>query len=252
MEFTFDQNLWLALAALCVGLSKGGLPGIGMLAVPMLALFMSPIAAAALLLPIYLLSDAVAVYLYRHEYSLKYIKLLIPAGLLGVLVGAVTASWLPDQAIALLIGLMGVIFCVTVWVKGDSVGKLAFQSDRAGYFWGSLSGFTSFVAHAGAPPYQIYLLPKKLPRMVFAGTTTFVFAAVNLAKIVPYSLIQPFTSSALKVSLVFLPIALVGTVVGKFAIQRLSDKWFYRLVQIALFVICLRLIWQSLQHWVGG
>ena len=108
-----------------------------------------------------------------------------------------------------------------------------------------MSGFTSFVAHAGAPPYQIYTLPQKMPRLVFAGTTTLLFACVNLAKVVPYAMIEPFTASLVKTSLQFLPIALVGTVIGKYGIQKLSDRWFYRLVQIALFAICIQLILRS-------
>ena len=232
----------LCLASLFIGLSKGGLPAIAMLSVPLLSLSMSPLTAAALLLPIYILSDMVGVWLYRREFSASNIRILIPAGVLGVLIGWATAAYISDAMVSLLIGVMGVSFCLYTWLfkRANSVATVA--STGKGLFWGTLSGFTSFVSHAGAPPFQIYMLPQKLPKMVFAGTTTIVFTVVNLAKIIPYSNLQPYSLSTLKVSAYLLPIAAIGTVVGRQLIQRLSEKWFFLAVQIALFLISIRLI----------
>ena len=232
----------LCLASLFIGLSKGGLPAIAMLSVPLLSLSMSPLTAAALLLPIYILSDMVGVWLYRREFSASNIRILIPAGVLGVLIGWATAAYISDAMVSLLIGMMGVSFCLYTWFfkRTNSVATVA--STGKGLFWGTLSGFTSFVSHAGAPPFQIYMLPQKLPKMVFAGTTTIVFTVVNLAKIIPYSNLQPYSLSTLKVSAYLLPIAAIGTVIGRQLIQRLSEKWFFLAVQIALFLISIRLI----------
>ena len=217
----------LCLASLFIGLSKGGLPAIAMLSVPLLSLSMSPLTAAALLLPIYILSDMVGVWLYRREFSVSNIRILIPAGVLGVLIGWATAAYISDAMVSLLIGMMGVSFCLYTWFfkRANSVATVA--STGKGLFWGTLSGFTSFVSHAGAPPFQIYMLPQKLPKMVFAGTTTIVFTVVNLAKIIPYSNLQPYSLSTLKVSAYLLPIAAIGTVIGRQLIQRLSEKWFF-------------------------
>jgi len=244
-----DLSLYLPLllASLCVGLSKGGLPGIGMIAVPMLALKMSPIEAAALLLPIFILSDIVAVYLYRHHFDKRNLKIMVPAGLIGVAIGGLTASVVSETGITFLIGLLGIGFCLKVWLQKNTAETKKTVSVASGYAWGTLSGFTSFVAHAGAPPYQVYMLPQKLPRLVFAGTTTIVFAAVNLAKIIPYSIIEPYGTTSLKLSMTFLPVALLGTVLGKTAINKLGDKWFYRVVQCALFIICIQLVIKSMQ-----
>ena len=232
----------LCLASLFIGLSKGGLPAIAMLSVPLLSLSMSPLTAAALLLPIYILSDMVGVWLYRREFSASNIRILIPAGVLGVLIGWATAAYISDAMVSLLIGVMGVSFCLYTWLfkRANAVATVA--STGKGLFWGTLSGFTSFVSHAGAPPFQIYMLPQKLPKMVFAGTTTIVFTVVNLAKIIPYSNLQPYSLSTLKVSAYLLPIAAIGTVIGRQLIQRLSEKWFFLAVQIALFLISIRLI----------
>jgi len=237
-----STTLLLIAASLFVGLSKGGLPGIGMLSVPMLALAISPIAAAVLLLPIYILSDAVAIWLYRKEYSAANLKILIPAGLLGVAIGWSTASLFSDKAVSLLIGMMGVGFCLDRWIRRSSHVQSQSPNKVKGLFWGTMSGFTSFVSHAGAPPYQIYILPQRLPKMVFAGTSTILFAIVNLAKVVPYYSLTPLTPDSLKLSLLLVPMAGLGTIIGRLMIQHLSEEWFYRIVQIALFLISLKLI----------
>ncbi len=239
----------LVLAAFLVGLSKGGLPMVAMLSVPLLSMRMSPLVAAVLLLPIYILSDVVGVYLYRREYSLKNIKVLMPAGVLGVIIGWATASIVSDKMVTLLIGIMGITFCLYTWSKRKNDNPPTQPTIKKGIFWGTLSGFTSFVAHAGGPPFQIYILPQKLPKMVFAGTTTIVFAVVNLAKIIPYSNLHPYTANTLKVSLLLLPIAAIGTFLGKNLIQRLPEKWFYLAVQIALFSLSIKLTIDAL---IGG
>lgn len=246
LEPLLVSYLPLAIAAFCIGLSKGGLPGVGMIAVPLLALTMAPIKAAALVLPIFILSDIVAVYLYRHKFDKTNLMILIPAGLTGVLIGWLTASSVSDDWIALMIGVLGVGFCLNVWLRANTQRAAKSPKLLSGLFWGTMSGFTSFVAHAGAPPYQIFTLPQKMPRLVFAGTTTIIFTTVNLAKVVPYALIEPFTADMIKTSFTFLPLALVGTLLGKYGVQKLSDRWFYRLVQIALFLICLELIVKSI------
>ncbi len=232
----------LCVAAFFVGLGKGGMPAIAMLSVPLLSLYLSPLVAAVLLLPIYILSDLVSVWLYRREYSLENIRVLIPAGVLGVALGWALAAVIPDQMVSLLIGVMGVSFCLHMWLRKSAHKTPTQPSVTKGMFWGTLSGMTSFLSHAGAPPFQVYVLPQKLPKMIFAGTTTIVFAAVNWAKVIPYSNLHPYTASTLKVSAVLIPIAAVGTVVGKSMIERLPEKWFFLLVQIALFLISLELI----------
>lgn len=232
----------LLVAAFLIGLSKGGLPAVAMLSVPLLSLYLSPMIAAVLLLPIYILSDVVSVWLYRREFSADNVRILIPAGILGVILGWATASVVSDRMVSLLIGFLGISFCLYTWLKQQSTIPASKASLPKGVFWGTLSGFTSFVSHAGAPPFQIYTLPQKLPKMVFAGTTTLVFASVNLAKVIPYSALHPYTSSTLKVSVLLLPLAAIGTVLGKKLTERLSEKWFFLAVQIALFIICLKLI----------
>lgn len=238
-----NQLFWLfVLAAFFVGLSKGGMPGIGMLSVPLLALSISPLVAAAILLPIYILSDVVGVWLYRREFSLANIVILIPAGIAGVVIGWLTASLVSDRSVSVLVGMVGVSFCLYHWFKPDKYRQPTKADPLRGLFWGTISGFTSFVTHAGAPPYQVYVLPQGLSKMVFAGTTTFVFAAVNLAKVIPYSSLQSYSTEVFMLSAMLLPVALLGTFSGRMFTQKVSEKWFFLAVHLVLFGLSLKLM----------
>ncbi|MEM7259440.1 MAG: sulfite exporter TauE/SafE family protein [Pseudomonadota bacterium] len=238
-----NQLFWLfVLAAFFVGLSKGGMPGIGMLSVPLLALSISPLVAAAILLPIYILSDVVGVWLYRREFSLPNIVILVPAGIAGVVIGWLTASMVSDRAVSVLVGMVGVSFCLYHWLKPRTRRRVTTADPIKGLFWGTVSGFTSFVTHAGAPPYQVYVLPQNLSKMVFAGTTTIVFAVINLAKVIPYASLQQYSPDVFRLSTMLLPIALIGTFAGRVFTQKVPDKWFFLAVHLVLFMLSLKLI----------
>ena len=170
-----------SVAALLVGLSKGGLPTIGMLAVPVLSMVMSPVKAAVLLLPIYVISDMVSVWLYRKNFSMPNLKVLVPASILGIFIGWLTAAYTSDSAVKLLIGCIGIGFCLNMWLRQTPQATQGVDLKK-GVFWGMLAGFTSFISHAGAPPFQVFVLPQRLPKAVFAGTATLLFAVINAAK----------------------------------------------------------------------
>jgi uncharacterized membrane protein YfcA len=239
----FNQYVVLAsLAAVLIGMSKGGLPLVGMMSVPVLSLVMSPVKAAVLLLPLFVISDAVGVWLYRKQYSLVNLKILIPAGIAGVLFGWLTATMISEQTIKFLIGLVGVSFCLQTWFKRgqDHAPKTAHWPK--GLFWGSAAGFTSFIAHAGGPPFQIFVLPQKLPKAEFAGTATILFAIINAAKIVPYQNLSPYSEEDFWKIAVLVPFALLGTFLGAYLTKRIADAWFFKLVQVGLFLLSIKLI----------
>ena len=247
LDLFFDSAYlaYAALGALLVGLSKGGLPSTGTLAVPILSLVMSPIKAASLLLPIYVISDIVGVWLYRKNFSPWNLKVLIPAGVFGVFVGWLTASIISEKMVTLLIGLIGVVFCLNTWLRKKPTGSPKPPNLFPGLFWGTLSGFTSFISHAGAPPYQVYVLPQQLPKTVFAGTATLVFAAINLAKVLPYQNLRPYNMADMMDALVLIPFAIGGTFLGAVLTKKIPDILFFRLIQIGLFAISLKLIWSA-------
>ena len=242
----FDGFFWLAsLAALLVGLAKGGLPTIGMVAVPVLSLVMSPVKAAVMLLPIYVISDMVSVWLYRKHFSMPNLKILVPASILGVFIGWLTASMTSDTAVKLLIGVIGIAFCLNIWLRRTPQAIQGVDLKK-GVFWGVITGFTSFICHAGAPPFQMYVLPQRLPKVEFAGTATMLFTIVNLAKVLPYQQLNPYTSADLIQAMWLIPSALIGTFAGAYLTRRIADIWFLRFVQFGSFAISVKLIVDAL------
>ncbi len=231
-----------AVAALLVGLSKGGLSLMGTLGVPVLALVISPVKAAALLLPILVISDIVGLWLYRREFDRRNLAILIGGGVIGIAIGWMTASLVSDRMVAFMIGLIGIVFCVNTWrLRRVKVAPKPAHIPR-GIFWGTVLGFSSFVSHSGGPPYQVYVLPQQLPKTIYAGTTTMVFAAVNAMKLLPYWALGQFTPANLTTSLYLMPIAIAGTFAGVKLVRVLPQRSYFLFVQWLLFIVSIKLV----------
>jgi uncharacterized membrane protein YfcA len=244
-----DNAVWFyvlgALAAFLVGASKGGLPMVGVLGVPIMALVMPPVAAAALLLPVYIISDMVGLWAYRKQYDKRNLLILLPAMIFGVGVGWATASITQEWMVTLLVGVIGLFYCITVVLKRSDAAPKPADIPR-GVFWGTLTGFTSFVSHTGGPPYQMYVLPQKLEKMVFAGTSTIAFAVINLVKVVPYWALGQFNPGNLELAALLSPLAIVGALLGYKLTAIIPEKLFFRFVEVALFVLSVKLIYDAL------
>ena len=245
MEFSLLFIVIAGLSAFLVGASKGGLPMVGVLGVPLLALVMPPVAAAALLLPVYIVSDMVGLWAYRKEYSARNLVILVPAMILGVGLGWATAKITEEWMVTLLVGVVGLYYCASVILRKANAPPKPADVPR-GVFWGMIAGFTSFVSHTGGPPYQAYVLPQKLPKMMFAGTSTIVFAIINLVKLVPYWALGQFNPTNLEVAALLSPIAIAGALIGYKLTAILPEGLFYRLVEVALFLVSLKLIHEAL------
>ncbi|MEO6186899.1 MAG: sulfite exporter TauE/SafE family protein [Steroidobacteraceae bacterium] len=230
------------LAALLVGLSKGGLSMAGALGTPLLALVVSPVKAAALLLPIFVVSDWFGLYAYRREFDRRNLMILIPAGIAGIGIGWLSAAAVSDRMVGLLIGVIGIAFCLNAWrLRHHSLPPRPADIPR-GLFWGAIAGFTSFVSHSGSPPYQVYVLPQKLSKTVFAGTTTITFAAINLVKLLPYWQLGQLDLANLRISLLLMPIAVAGTFIGVWLVRIIPQRAFFVLIHAALFALSIKLV----------
>ncbi|WP_050524155.1 sulfite exporter TauE/SafE family protein [Pseudorhodobacter wandonensis] len=243
-------TFWIiaVIASISVGLSKGGLPIIAMMSVPILSLVMPPLQAAGLLLPIYIVSDWFGVWAYRREFDLKLLKILIPATAIGVAIGWATASLISENMVGGVIGALGCAFAATR-LLGWGVKPEAQSAKLApGLFWGTVAGFTSFVSHSGGPPYQIYTLPLRLPKAVFAGTSTILFAWVNFIKLPAYYAIGIVSFDSLHIAAwLFLP-ATLAVFAGVRLVRILPEKLFYDLVLWALLLLSMRMLWVAVAH----
>lgn len=231
-----------ALAALLVGLSKGGLSMAGALGTPVLATVMSPVRAAALLLPIFVVSDWFGLYAYRREYDRRNLMILIPAGIAGIGIGWLSAAVVSERMVGLLIGVIGVAFCLNAWRLRHHPPQPKPANLSRGLLWGTIAGFTSFVSHSGGPPYQVYVLPQRLPKMVFAGTTTITFAAINFVKLLPYWQLEQLDAANLKASLLLMPVAVAGTFAGVRLVRVIPERAYFVFIHVALFVLSIKLV----------
>ena len=223
-------------AILIFGIAKGGFGNaIGVVAVPLMALAVSPLQAAAILLPILCVMDVFAIRKFWRQWDVTNIVIMLPAGCVGVLVGSLTFSYLNEGHVRLLIGLLALIFALNFWLK--SAGSIQKEPDYIkGTFWSVIGGFTSFGIHSGGPPVNIYLLPQKLHPKVFMGTCAMFFWITNYVKLIPYFILGQLDSQNLQTSLVLLPLAPIGVGFGYYLHTRVSTKKFYNIFNFFLII----------------
>lgn len=246
-----DWTFYMAAvpAVILLGLSKGGFSGLSNLAMPLLALAISPVRAAAIMLPILIVQDWVSVWAFRRDFNARNLAILIPAALIGVGAGWLLAARVQEAAVRLAVGLISVGFVVFMLLRDRLAGDGAAPANVApGVFWGALSGFTSFVSHAGSPPVMVYVMPQRLTPRVFAGTLTMFFAAVNLLKLPPYLLLGQFSADNLAASATLFPLAIAATFAGVWLVRRVSADRFYGFVLVLTFLIGLKLSYDGLRE----
>jgi len=223
-------------AILIFGIAKGGFGNaIGAVAVPLMALAVSPLQAAAILLPILCVMDVFAIRKFWRQWDVTNIVIMLPAGCVGVLVGSLTFSYLNEGHVRLLIGLLALVFALNFWLK--SAGSIQKKPNYIkGTFWSIIGGFTSFGIHSGGPPVNIYLLPQKLHPKVFMGTCAMFFWITNYVKLIPYFLLGQLDSQNLQTSLVLLPLAPIGVGFGYYLHTRVSTAKFYNIFNFFLII----------------
>ncbi len=234
------------IAAVLVGMAKGGLPMVGMLSVPLLSLATSPVTAAGLLLPVYVISDIFGLYAYRGSFDRRVVVIVAAGATVGIALGGATASVTPTWVVTALVGVIGLVFSLNLLIKRAPAAPRKAKV-APGLFWGVLTGFTSFVSHAGAPPYQVYAMPLHMPKLVFAGTSTILFAYINAVKLIPYAMLGQFSLQNLKVAAMLMPASAVAVFGGVWLTKRLPEKLFFQIVTWSLLVLSVKLIWDGLR-----
>ena len=247
MEHGFLFWVLATLAAIFVGLGKGGLPVIAGLAVPSLSLVMSPIAAAGLLLPVYIVSDIFALSAYRRDYDKQVLIIALIGMTIGVLIGWMTAHIVIEWVVLLFIGLMGALFALRTILNPSKRRDGPYQINKnKGYFWCTIAGFTSFISHNGGPPWQIFVLPIGLPKTVFVGTSVLAFSYCNALKLIPYYWLGQMNLSSFKITLYLMIPGAMAVYAGVRVVKLIPEVLFFKAVSWALLLISLKLIWDGM------
>ncbi|MGL5735966.1 MAG: sulfite exporter TauE/SafE family protein [Beijerinckiaceae bacterium] len=249
--FFSDPLFWSAaiFAVALFGLSKGGISGLAVLSVPILSLVIPTLLAAAILLPLLIAQDMVGLWAFRRSIDRRGLIVLFIGAMLGTAIGAALASRVPVDAVTLMLGIIALVFGANWWIqrlRGRPEQPPTRASDGAGVFWGTLTGITSFIAHAGVPPAQVYLMPLRLPPLVFAGTMTWLFAGLNLVKLFPYAALGLFTRETLTASAILAPVAVLSMLGGIWIVKRMPAARFYPIIYALLILMGLRLIWSGI------
>ncbi len=239
-------------AVFLMAMGKGGFGGnLAVLAMPLMAMSSPALQAAAIMMPILIIMDAISCWAWRKTWSRENLKIMLPAGIAGTFVGYLTAAWVSDAALRLMIGLLSIAFCLQAWLARASDAPPRRPDWARGSFWSGISGFTSFISHVGGPQLAVYLLPQKLPKDVLAGTFTVHFAIINVIKVPGFAALGSFTPQNLWTSAALAPVAIAGTMFGVWLVKRVSTEMFYRIMYVILFVVALKLIADGVRGLIG-
>jgi hypothetical protein len=249
LPFITDPVFYLVSvpAVLLLGISKSGFgAGFGSLAVPMMALAVSVPEAAAILMPVLLLMDLLGVAAFRKDFDRTLLRFMLPFGVLGIVIGALLFKLLNAHTVAAIVGAFTLLFLAQRLLfppHKDSVPPPRWL----GALLTTTSGFTSFIAHAGGPPINAYVIPLKLSPVKFTATMAFFFFVVNLCKWIPYGVLGLLDMRNMATSLLLLPIAPIGVWVGVRMARRISQVLFYRFIYAGMFLTGLKLLWDGLR-----
>lgn len=249
-----SHDVWFYAAAIAavtsLGLSKGGFAGVGQIATPLLAMFLPPLQAAALLLPIMILQDAMSIWVYRREWDAWNLRVMLPGALVGVGAAWLLAAHVSDAVVRLGVGLISVAFVLHGWLASAPRVRHA-PTTAAGTFWGAIAAFTSTMCQAGGPPFQIFVLPQRLKKLTYVGTVTIFFAAVNALKVVPFFALGQFTTENFATTLWLIPLAVATNLLGVWLVRITPTVVFYRIAHVLIFLISLQLIWAGATDLIG-
>jgi uncharacterized membrane protein YfcA len=235
---------YASIGVILFGISKGGFVGpIAILSIPIMSLVMSPIKAAAILLPVLLIMDIIAIGIYWNKWDLKNIKIILPPAIIGILIGAVTFSITSEDSIRIIIGFIAIIFIILSLFQQNKV--LLKPTKRKGVFWSFVGGYTSFIIHSGGTPVNFFLLPQRLNKTVYVATLTLAFLIINVFKLIPYYFLNQLVISNLKISLMLSPLAPISIYLGYYLHKKIDEKMFYFLIYFFLGIGGVKLIFDG-------
>ena len=186
-------------------------------------------------------------WVYRRVWDPWNLKVMIPGCVVGVGAAWLLAAYVSDGVDpaggrADRAGLRRLHVCSATRLPGELPQPRASH----GVFWGALSGFTTTLIQIGAPPYYAFVLPQRLPKMIYVGTTVMFFAAANVMKVVPYFALGQFSTAGLATSFALFPLAIACNFLGIYLVRVTPEAMFYRITNVIVFVLGCELTRQGL------
>ena len=248
MEPTITYYACAITAVVLSGFAKGGFAGVGVLAMPIMALGVDPVKGAAILLPILMIQDAVSVWAFRKTWDGYVLRMIVPGMAIGIGLGYWFAAQVSTDAVLGALGVISILFGIQrMWVERR--GTVAVPSNSPGWvgtLFGVASGFTSQIAHAGAPPFQMWVLPRRLAPDVMIGTSAIAFAINNWIKLPAYAALGQMTADNLKATAMLAPVAIVSTMAGVVLVRRVDPERFYTLIYVLMVLLGGKLLLDAL------
>lgn len=233
-----------------LGVSKGGFLGLGVMALPLMSLYVPPLQAAAIILPTAVAQDILTVWAYWRQWSVWNLKIMLPSMIVGMFLAWLMAASLSAAHIRLAIGLIATLFVLRHWLAGRFERYIPAPNVATGMIFGLIGGITTMLANAGGPAWQIHLLPQKIDKMRYVGTISILFAASNVVKIPGFATLGYVTRENMLVGLALVPVAVVSNYAGIWAVRRTSNEMFFRIAYVLMFLIAVELIRSSvLELW---
>jgi uncharacterized membrane protein YfcA len=233
-------------AVILLGLSKGGFAGVGAVSMPLVALAADPVQAAAVLLPILIVQDVVGVWAFRRSFDRFVLGWMLPGAALGVVLGYGFAASVSAAAVMAAVGAISILFGgYRLWVERRGEPPASASPGWVGAGWGVAAGFTSQIAHAGGPPFQLWVMPRRLPRDVLVGTTAIFFGTVNWMKVPAYLALGQFTKPNMLAAALLMPVAILSTFAGVRLVKSVSAERFYTAIYILMLLVGLKLTYDA-------
>ena len=243
MEINILFFICVVPAIILYGIAKSGLGGsMTLISIPLMTVVMPLGQALAIVLPILILSDMVAVYRFRKNFDTETLKILIPGAAIGIFVGSITFMYFSESLLKFIIGLMGFLFAghYFLFIKKNILTLK--RSFFKGGVCSVVSGFTSFCVHAGGTPLSVYLLPLRMKKEVYVGTRVIFFTCINLIKLPFYINLSIVTLESIRQSLLLFPLAALGIGIGYQILKIIEENLFYNIIYILILFSSIKLI----------
>ncbi len=236
-------------ATLLIAFVKGAFGGgFGLVGIPIMSLTMDPITAGAIVAPLFLPMDVVALrYFPPKTWSWPDLKVLLPAMIVGIAIGYAVLEILDQRIVAILIAAVALFFAF-LWFAGGQVVSYMPRNNGLAIIAGTASGITTMVAHSGAPPLAVYLLRIGLSKEVYVGTNAIYFAVGNIIKVWPWLLLASPTRPVWTLIAICVPVAMLGVALGWRFHRHLNQRQLYSVCYGLLVVASLKLLWDG----IGG